>query len=97
VRKVEDRHGFEIRLQEPTPTKSLWAALITSDNPLLAGELDCCVKVCLAFTSEDAMEKAHAFVDDVADRVGMRLRVVEAAADDDGGVSDRATPGLMPS
>jgi hypothetical protein len=89
VRKVEDRHGFEIRLQEPTPTKSLWAALITSDNPLLAGKLDCCVKVCLAFTREDAMEKAHAFVDEVADRVGMKLRAVEAAADE-GKADDRA-------
>jgi hypothetical protein len=38
VRKVEDRHGFEIPLQEPTPTKGLRAALITSDNTLLADE-----------------------------------------------------------
>jgi hypothetical protein len=77
VREVEDRHGLEIRHQEPTPTKGLWAAHITSDNPLLAGKLNCCVKVCLAFTREDAMEKAHAFVDEVADRVGMNLRVAE--------------------
>jgi hypothetical protein len=96
MRKIEDRHGFEIRLQEPTPTKSLWAALITSDNPLLAGKLDCCVKVCLAFTREDAMAKAHAFVDDVADRVGTKLRVV-ATASDEVKVSDRAAPGVGPS
>jgi hypothetical protein len=92
VRKIEDRLGFEIRLQEPTPTKGLWAALITSDNPLLADKLDCSVKVCLALTSEAAMEKAHAFVDEVAARVGMNLRVVPPAAEDGAGPSDDLPP-----
>jgi hypothetical protein len=33
--RIEERRGFEILLEEPPPTKSLWAALVTTGDPIL--------------------------------------------------------------
>jgi hypothetical protein len=72
--RVEQRHGFEIMLEEPPSTKSLWAALVTTADPILIAELQDNVQVCLGCTRERALEDARACIDKVA---GPRLRVID--------------------
>jgi hypothetical protein len=71
--RVEERRGFEILLEEPPSTKSLWAALVTTEDPILIAELQDSVQVCLAGTREGALSDARAFIDRVVSR---RLHVV---------------------
>jgi len=71
--RVEKRGGFEILLEEPSSSKSLWAALVTTGDPILFAELEDTVQVCLACTREGALSDARAFIDKVASR---RLHVV---------------------
>jgi hypothetical protein len=66
--RVEERGGFEIRLEEPPSAKSLWAALVTTEDPLLFAELEDSAQVCLACTREGALSDARAFIDQVASR-----------------------------
>jgi hypothetical protein len=70
---VEERQGFEILLEEPPSSKSLWAALVTTGDPVLIAALNDSVQVCLACTRERALSDARAFIDKVASR---RLHVV---------------------
>ena len=63
--RVEERRGFEILLEEPPPTKSLWAAMVTTGDPILFAELEDTVKVCLACTREGALSDARAFIDGI--------------------------------
>jgi len=72
---VEERRGFEILLEEPPPTKSLWAAMVTTGDPILFAELEDTVQVCLAYTREGALSDARAFIDKIAAR-RPTLRVV---------------------
>jgi hypothetical protein len=73
--RVEQRQGFEILLEEPPSSKSLWAALVTTGDPMLIAELNDSVQVCLACTREGALSDARAFIDKVTSR---RLHVVGA-------------------
>jgi hypothetical protein len=66
--RVEERQGFEILLEEPPSAKSLWAALVTTGDPILINELNDSVQVWLACTREGAMSDARAFIDKVASR-----------------------------
>ena len=66
--RIEERRGFEILLEEPPPTKSLWAAMVTTGDPILFAELEDTVKVCLACTREGALSNARAFIDEVTSR-----------------------------
>jgi hypothetical protein len=68
MKRVEERLGFTILLEEPPPTRSLWAALAKPVDLGLYAELEQTVKVCLACTRESALADARAFVDDVASR-----------------------------
>jgi hypothetical protein len=63
--RVEERRGFEILLEEPPSTKSLWAALVTTGDPVLIAALEDSVQVCLACTREGALADARAFIDKV--------------------------------
>jgi hypothetical protein len=64
--RVEERRGFEILVEEPPSAKSLWAALVTTVDSKLGGELKDSVQVCLACTRERALEDARAFIDKLA-------------------------------
>ena len=66
--RVEERRGFEILLEEPPATKSLWAAMVTTGDPILFAELEDTVQVCLACTREGALSDARAFIDRVTSR-----------------------------
>jgi hypothetical protein len=66
--RVEERLGFEILLEEPPSSRSLWAALVTTSDPILIAELQDSVQVCLACTREGALSDARAFIDKVAAR-----------------------------
>jgi hypothetical protein len=66
--RVEERKGFEILLEAPPSAKSLWAAMVTTGDPILRGELRDCVQVCLACTREGALSDARAFIDQLAAR-----------------------------
>ncbi len=46
--RIEKRGGFEILLEEPPSAMSLWAALVTTGDPILFAELEDSVQVCLA-------------------------------------------------
>ena len=63
--RVEERRGFAILLEEPPSTKSLWAAKVTTGDPILFAELEERVQVCLACTREGALSDARAFIDKV--------------------------------
>jgi hypothetical protein len=47
---------------------SLWAALVTTGDPILFAELEDSVQVCLACTREGALADARAFIDRVTSR-----------------------------
>jgi hypothetical protein len=66
--RVEEREGFEILLEEPPPTKSLWAAMVTTGDPILFAELEDTVQVCLACSREGALSDARAFIDKITSR-----------------------------
>jgi hypothetical protein len=66
--RVEERKGFEILLEEPPPTRSLWAAMVTTGDPILFTELKDTVQVCLACTREGALSDARSFIDKVTSR-----------------------------
>jgi hypothetical protein len=66
--RVEERKGFEILLEEPPPTKSLWAAMVTTGDPVLFTELEDTVQICLACTREAALSDARSFIDKVTSR-----------------------------
>jgi hypothetical protein len=66
--RVEERRGYEILLEEPPSAKSLWAALVTTGDPILFAALEDSVQVCLACTREGALADARAFIDKVASR-----------------------------
>jgi hypothetical protein len=65
VTRIEERRGFEILLEAPPSSQSLWAALVTSADPTLFAELGGSEQVCLAYTRERALANARAFVDNV--------------------------------
>ncbi len=66
--RIEKRGGFEILLEEPPSAMSLWAALVTTGDPILFAELEDSVQVCLACTREGALADARAFIDRVTSR-----------------------------
>jgi hypothetical protein len=61
--------GFEILLEEPASMKSLWAALVTTKDPLRFDHLPN-VQVFLACTRERALSDARAHLDGVICRRG---------------------------
>jgi hypothetical protein len=65
--RVEDRRGFAILLEQPPSTKSLWAALVTTEA-LIAKQPHDGVQVCLSCTREGALSDARAFIDRVSER-----------------------------
>lgn len=64
--RVEERLGFEIRLETPPSAKSLWAALVTTRDPLAFAKLRDGEQVFLAFTCEAALSHARAIIDELA-------------------------------
>jgi hypothetical protein len=62
MKRVEERRGFAILLEEPPSKKSLWAAVVRA-----LGAQDG-VKVCLGCTREKVLADARAFVDETAAR-----------------------------
>jgi hypothetical protein len=60
--RVEGRGGFAILLEEPPSTKSLWAALVTTEA-LIAKQPHDGVQVCISCTREGALSDARAFID----------------------------------
>jgi hypothetical protein len=65
--RVEDRRGFAILLEQPPSTKSLWAALVTTEA-LIAKQPHDGVQVCLSCTREGALSDARASIDRVSER-----------------------------
>jgi hypothetical protein len=63
---VEKRLGFEMRLERPPSAKSLWAALVTSRDPLAFAKLRDGEQVLLAYTCEAALSHARAIIDELA-------------------------------
>jgi hypothetical protein len=53
--RIEERRGFEILLEAPPSSQSLWAALVTTADPTLFAELGESEHVCLAYTRERAL------------------------------------------
>jgi hypothetical protein len=74
--RIEEHRGFAILLEEPPSAKSLWAAMVTTGDPILIGELQDGVQVCLACTREGALSAARAFIDIIAARRRPTLRVI---------------------
>ena len=70
MERVEERRGYAISLEKPPSRKSLWAAVVRSQNPLVAASG---VKICLGCSRERVLADARAFVDETAARLDGKI------------------------